>query len=73
MLIVFDVLDYMILHVFSKFHFFCRMQIFHLEWSFREALDCFGTMSIVSAILENIILYVFRDFQLQHGPTIGYL
>ena len=60
MLIVFGVLDYIILHVFSKFHFFCRMQIFHLEWSLKEASDRFGTMPIVSAILENIILLVFR-------------
>ena len=49
------------------------MQIFHLEWSFREASDRFGTMPIVSGTIENIILHVFRVFQLQHGPSIGYL
>ena len=57
----------------ANFIFLCRMQIFHLEWSFREASDRFGTKPIVSAIIENLILHVFRDFQLQHGPTIGYL
>ena len=57
----------------ASFIFLCRMQIFHLEWSFREASDHFGTMPIVSAIPENIILHIFRVFQLQHGPTIGYL
>ena len=73
MLIMFGVLDYIIRHVFSEFHFLCRMQMFHLEWSFREASDRFGTKPIVYAIIENLILHVFRDFQLQHGPTIGYL
>ena len=71
--IVFGVLDYIILLVFSEFHFLCRMQIFHLEWSFREASDRFGTKPIVSAIIKSIILHIFRVFQLQHGPTIGYL
>ena len=42
------------------------MQIFHLEWSFREASDRYGTMPIVSGTIENLILHVFRDFQLQH-------
>ena len=59
--------------VLANFIFLCRMQIFHLEWSFRKASDRFGTTPIVSGIIENIILHIFRVFQLQHGRTIGYL
>ena len=44
------------------------MQMFHLELSFREASDRFGTTPIVSGTIENLIVHVFRDFQLQHGP-----
>ena len=73
MLIVFSVLDYMILHVFSKFHIFVSYANFSIGMVLHPASDRFGTMPILSGTIENLILDVFRDFQLQHGPTIGYL
>ena len=45
----------LIWRLFEIFHFLRLMKIFHLEWSFREASDRFGTMPIVFAILENVI------------------
>ena len=44
-----------------------------MDWSISEASNRFGTMLIVFGVLDYMTLHVFSEFQLQRGPTIGYL